>query len=286
MTTMHAAKGSVTDGAGDHVVHLPSALDGEIEQKVAEHQAKERRRIRTIRILQVATVLALLAYWQANASSLVSSPQDVGSVLGEWSTDQEMWHHLWVTLQEAVLGYLLGCALGVVSALLLFSSSRALSFVSPFIAALNAVPKIALAPVFIFLFGLGMSSKVYFVVSTTFFLSFWSLVAGLRSIDPIYRNNARVLGADRRWLLLDVYLPAAFGWLMTSLRISLSWALIAAVVGEYLGAVEGIGTVVSQAQFALRQDRVIAGLLVVAIVGFVLDRGLARVERRFARWKL
>jgi NitT/TauT family transport system permease protein len=244
-----------------------------------------------VRIVQVAIVGTLLGIWQHAGSSqlgavLYSTPTDVLRVLRSWATDTAAWSDLGVTLREAMLGYVIGASMAVALALLILTSTIAQRFTAPFVAAMGALPKVAMAPLFGVWFGLGTTSKVAFVVSITFFLVFWGVTTGLRAIDPLYVQNTRVLGARRLWMLRDVYLPATVGWVMTSLRVCISWAFIGATIAEYLASSHGIGFRVREAQSLYHQDVVVSGILVISIVALAFDRVLWRVERRFSRWRL
>ncbi|HVW44015.1 MAG TPA: ABC transporter permease subunit [Amycolatopsis sp.] len=237
--------------------------------------------------------LVILGAWQWLGSSsevqalTVSTPVDVLKWIGEWMAGEEGhgWDDLAVTMQEAALGWVLGVVVGVVLAVILASSKWLQLFGAPFVSILNALPKIALAPLFILIFGASLESKVYFVAAGIFFITFYNVFGGIRSIDPLLVRNARVLGASRLWLAREVYTPAIVGWLMTSLRLTSAWALTAAVVAEYLGAVEGMGYVVGAGQQNSQVEQVLGGVLVVAVVALVIDRILVLIEGHFARWR-
>ena len=142
----------------------------------------------------------------------------------------------------------------------------------PLMVLLNALPRVVLAPLFVLWFGLGLLSKVVMAVSLVFFVVFFSTYTGLREVDREILNNARILGGSRRQLIQHVYIPSAMTWIFSSLRTSVGFALIGAVVGEYLGASEGMGWV-------------IAGLFVLMAVVALMDFGLKRLEEHFSHWK-
>lgn len=282
--TRHADNAAVTTSAPPPTVRPANV------RKVSRRW-RQYRRASLIHLIQLLIVAVLLALWQHAGGSalgklLYSTPADVLRVLRGWVTDGTIWPDLWVTLREAMLGYVLGAVLAIALALTLLSSTLLQRFVTPFAAAMGALPKVAMAPLFAVWFGLGTSSKVAFVLSITFFLIFWGASTGLRTIDVIYLHNARLQGAKRLWLLREVYLPATVGWVMTSLRLCVSWALIGATIAEYLGSSEGIGYVVRTAQSTYDQAVVISGILVISIVALIFDRIFWQVERRFSRWRV
>ena len=151
--------------------------------------------------------------------------------------------------------------------------------------ALNAMPRVVLAPLFILWFGLGLLSKVVMVVSLVFFVVFFSTYTGIREVDRDLVNNARILGANPRHLIRHVLLPSALTWIFSSLRTSVGFALIGAVVGEYLGSHEGMGYVISYAEAMFNATGVLAGLLVLMAAVIAIDVALKRLDTRFSYWK-
>lgn len=255
--------------------------------------AAARRRRLLIRAAQVLIVVALIGVWQwigggsKTQALTISTPWDTAKWIGQWTAGSQVhgWSDLVATLEEAVLGWLLGVAIGVVLAVVLASSAWMRLFGAPFVSALNALPKIALAPLFILIFGETLTSKVYFVTAGIFFITFYNVFGGIRSIDLLLLRNARVLGASRVWLVREVYAPAILGWVMTSLRLTSAWALTAAVVAEYLGSLQGMGYIVSIGQQSANVPEVLGGVLVVAVVALIVDRIIVYAERHFARWR-
>lgn len=269
------------------------APSSELERAVARMARRRRRRVwrrAGLRAAQLAVVVLAVFAWSLISRSssnqlILSSPSDVGRTLKEWSTSSARWDDVRITVVEALVGYLVGAAAGVVLAFIVASNRFVRGLLGPFLVAFNALPKVALAPLFIVWFGIGQESKVYFVVAGIMFISFSNVSTGLTAIDRTYLDNARVLGASRWWILSDVVLPTTVGWLMLSLRLSVSWALLSAVLAEYLGALGGQGKVIADGAANLDQSIVVAGILVTALMAVIADRLLALVERRFERWR-
>jgi NitT/TauT family transport system permease protein len=142
-----------------------------------------------------------------------------------------------------------------------------------------------LAPLFILWFGLGLTSKVVMVISLVFFVVFFSTYTGIREVDRDLVSNARILGATPGHMIRHVLLPSALTWIFSSLRTSVGFALIGAVVGEYLGSHEGMGYVISYAEAMFNATGVLAGLLVLMAAVIAIDLGLKRLDRRFSYWK-
>ena len=250
-----------------------------------------RRRDVTVWAWRVGLVVAFLAVWQYQGTKsdywnlIFSSPEQVLLKCFQWIRDPVWWGHVWTTFEEAVLGYLLGVIVALVLVAVLAPSPWIARFMAPFLAALNALPKIALAPLFIFWFGTTLQSKVYFVASVISFIVLYGVLTGIRTIDPIMLANTRLYGASKWDLVWHVYVPSILTWLFSSLRLSWAWALLAAVVGEYLGSIKGIGFLIASAQQSLQADVVIAGILVVAFAAVTFDRLLIYVERPMSKWR-
>jgi NitT/TauT family transport system permease protein len=194
--------------------------------------------------------------------------------------------HLTATLAEAAAGFALGLLLGMAAGFALAVSRKLDAVLQPFVAILNAMPRIAFAPLIILWFGLGFVSKVVIVVSLVFFIVFFNTYSGWKDINPIILKNARVLGATRLQMFWHIYLPATMVWTFASLRVSVGFAIIGAVLGEYIGASKGIGYLIDNAQANFDATGVMSGLTVLTIVVAVLNMLLQRVETRFLSWRM
>ncbi len=150
---------------------------------------------------------------------------------------------------------------------------------------LNALPRVVLAPIFLLWFGLGIWSKVALGVTVVFFIVFFNTYQGVREVDPVILNNARMLGASERQLVRHVLVPSALTWIFSSLHISIGFAIIAVVVGEYLGASHGVGYLISQAEGVFDTTGVFAGMVVLSGVVLLVGIGVNRLERWLLRWK-
>lgn len=237
-------------------------------------------------------LVAFIGGWQAVGDSseywksVVSAPTDVAGTLGAWLGDGAWWSDLADTLQEALFGYLLGTVLACILVAIVVPIPVLDRYLRPFIAMLNSLPKIVLAPLFIVWFGLSLQSKVYFVAAAMFFIVFYGLYSGVKTIDKTLLDNARMLGASGLKLVRAVHAPAVVTWLMTGLRVSAAIALLAAVISEYLGAATGIGYRIAAARNAFQTDQILAGIIVVAVIAVILDRFLVRLQRRFQAWRI
>jgi sulfonate transport system permease protein len=244
-----------------------------------------------VTLAQVALLTAIVAAWQAGVSVKLldpfffSRPSDIGQRILSWAASGTLWRHLAVTLEEALLGLLIGAALGITLGFALARASFVAWVLDPYIKMLNAVPRVVLAPLFLLWFGLGVWSKVALAVTLVFFVMFFSTFQGVRDADRVIVDNVRMLGASERQLVRHVLIPSALTWIFSSLQTSLGFAMVGAVVGEYLGAARGLGYVISQAEGTFDTTGVFAGMTVLAVVVVIVSAGVSRLERWLLRWK-
>lgn len=242
-------------------------------------------------VIQIGLVGLFLAIWEVAARAkaidpfYVSSPARIAKHVAVWINEGILFKHLWVTLSEAAAGLVVGMLLGLVFGFLFAANRRIDAVLQPFIGVLNALPRIAFAPLIILWFGLGFLSKVVIVVSLVFFVVFFNTYQGFKEVKPVLLKNARVLGASRSQIIRHIYLPATMTWIFASLRLSVGYAVIAAIVGEYIGASAGIGFLIDNAQSMFDSTGVMAGLAVLTLTVAVIDLAVRRIERHFAKWK-
>ena len=205
--------------------------------------------------------------------------------MSEWIVTGYIWPHLVTTLVEAMAAFAIGILAGVAAGLMLARVELLAAVFDPYIRILNALPRVILAPILIIWFGLGMASKIALGVTLVFFVVFFNTFQGVREVDPVILNNARMLQASDRQLMRHVYLPSAMAWIFSSLHTSIGFALVGAVVGEYIGAARGIGYVVAQAQGVFDTTGVFAGLILTSVVVLGIDLAIERLERYLLRWR-
>jgi NitT/TauT family transport system permease protein len=180
---------------------------------------------------------------------------------------------------------LIGSALGIALGFWFGRSPLLAAVFDPYIKMLNAVPRIVLAPLFLLWFGLGIWSKVALAVTLVFFVMFFSTYQGVRDADRVLIDNVRMLGASPRQLVRHVLVPSALTWIFSSLQTSLGFAMVGAVVGEYLGSTRGLGYVIAQAEGTFDTTGVFAGMTVLALVVVIVSAAVTRFERWLLQWK-
>lgn len=239
---------------------------------------------------RVLLFFVVIAAWQITAGRFIdklyiSSPSDVAIRLGKWASDGILWGNTKITIEETVLGYLIGAALGAALGFgfaLLDTMGRV---AEPFIIALYSIPKVAVAPLFIIWFGIGVSMKVLLAAATVFFLVYLNTLQGVRTIDPELRNAARLMNANKRQVFFKVVVPGSMGGLITGLRVAVPYALLGAVVGELVASNHGLGYLILDSASAFDAAGVFAALLVVTAIAMVLNIIVNVVEKRVTRWR-
>jgi len=249
-------------------------------------------------VYQVVLVGAVLAFWVAmttpglvsepfakNTAFFFGKPLEVAKVVVAWFVSGKIYPHLGITLLETLLAFAVGSVLGLVVGLWLALSPTASALAEPYITAMNAMPRVILAPIFAVWFGLGITSKVALGVTLVFFIVFFNVYQGVKEVSPDVLNNTVMLGANRSQLLRYVYLPSATSWVFSSLHTAVGMAFVGAVVGEYLGSARGVGYLIQQAEGAFDINTVFAGILVLTAFALVLDFAVGRMEKRLLVWR-
>src|SRR5450755_537598 len=214
-----------------------------------------------------------------------SNPVDVAQQIVKWFATGVIWKHLWVTLIEAILAFVIGSTGGVLVGFWFARQPRTAAVFDPYVKMANALPRVVLAPIFTLWLGLGIWSKVALGVTLVFFIVFFNVYQGVKEVSPVVLANVRMLGASSRQLLRHVYLPSATSWVFSSLHTSVGLAFVGAVVGEYLGSSRGVGYLILQAEGAFDINTVMAGILVLTVFALALDALVGRLETRLMKWQ-
>jgi NitT/TauT family transport system permease protein len=214
-----------------------------------------------------------------------STPLDVVARIHKWFSEGTIWRHLWITLTEATLAFIIGSIAGVLVGFWFARQPRVAAVFDPYVKMTNALPRIVLAPIFTLWFGLGILSKVALGVTLVFFIVFFNVYQGVKEVSPTVLANARMLGMNERQLMRHVYWPSALSWMFSSLHTSVGFAVVGAVVGEYLGSAAGLGYLILQAESTFDIAGVFAGMFVLSVFVIVIDMLVTVVEKRLLVWR-
>jgi NitT/TauT family transport system permease protein len=241
-------------------------------------------------VIQGVFVLFVLGLWELTAKLFqtefwTSSPSSVVVALINWANSGELGNDLRVTLTAAGLGFVLGSIAGGLIGFVLGWIRRLGDLFEPFVLALYTLPKIALAPLFVLWFGIGLTNKIMFSAMLVFFMVFFTTYQGTRQVDRDLVENARLLGANRWAVWTKIAIPYASIWVFTGVRIGLPYALIGAIVGEFVAAEAGVGFRIKEATSYFDTGSVFAGLVILMLISVLLLGILKIIERRTLRWQ-
>ena len=246
--------------------------------------------------LQLVVAVVVVALWHLLTavpvfdkpilpSFFFATPENVARRIVRWFSEGTIWRHLWITLVESVLAFVIGSLAGVLVGFWFGRQPAIAAVFDPYVKMTNALPRIVLAPIFALWLGLGIASKVALGVTLVFFVVFFNVYQGVKEVSPTVLANARMLGMDERQLMRHVYWPSALSWMFSSLHTSVGFAVVGAVVGEYLGSAAGLGYLILQAEGSLDVTGVFAGILVLAAFVIVIDMMVTLAERRLLAWR-
>lgn len=250
----------------------------------------------TLTALQISVAVVLLLAWHIAATTHIigdpqdisfffSTPMDVAAQIWTWFSTGSIWYNLWITLEESILSFLIGAFAALVLGFWFARKPILGAVFDPYVKGANAMPRVVLAPIFTLWFGLGIWSKVALGFTLVFFIVFFNVVQGVREVDKTVLANGRMLGMSERQLLRHIYLPSAMSWVFSSLHTSIGFAVVGAVVGEYLGSAAGLGYLIQQAEGMFDVAGVFAGMFVLAAFVIAIDLGVTWLERRLLVWR-
>ena len=247
-------------------------------------------------VCQVSVAVVAVALWQFLTTVPVfgrmllppfffSNPVDVGSQIVDWFMSGVIWKHLFITLSESILAFVIGSVSGAAVGFWFARQPRTAAVFDPYVKMANSLPRVVLAPIFTLWLGLGIWSKVALGVTLVFFIVFFNVYQGVKEVSPTILANARMLGMNERQLMRHVYWPSALSWVFSSLHISVGFAVVGAVVGEYLGSAAGLGYLIQIAEGNFEVAGVFAGMFVLVVFVIIIDMLVSAVERRLLVWR-
>jgi NitT/TauT family transport system permease protein len=233
----------------------------------------------------------ILGAWQWASGRLIdgffiSNPVDVATRLAQWTLSGSIFLHLWATVYATLVGFLIGAVGGFVLGVWLGISPFSSRLLNPYLWALNALPKVALAPLFVLWFGLGIESKIALAAVLVLFLVFLNTFSGVREVDQDLIDAARLMRATRFQMTAKIIVPSAMSWVFAGLKTSVPYALIGAVLGEMIAANRGLGYLVQFSGAQFDSAGVFAVLVVIALLAVALNLAVEIVQDRVERWRV
>ncbi|PFH27733.1 MULTISPECIES: ABC transporter permease [Burkholderia] len=265
----------------------------EDDERVAQRRLRRRRNL--IVGLRIAVLVVVLGGWELAARLkwidpfFFSMPSLIFDQIQDWfvngTSQGPLLTQVWVTLEETAIGFLIGSVAGVICGIVLGRNKLMADVFGLYIQIANSIPRVVLGSIFVIALGLGMASKIALAVVMVFFVVFGNAFQGVREADRYLIANAQILGASRRQITTAVVIPSALSWILASLHVSFGFALVGAVVGEFLGSKQGIGLLISTAQGAFNASGVFAAMIVLAVVALAADYLLTWIEKRLLKWR-
>jgi NitT/TauT family transport system permease protein len=266
----------------------PGVSDAEIEATAAKAAL---RRKELVIALRVGLLALILGGWELAARLnwidpfFFAMPTAIVERLIEWirdgTSEGPLWLHLGVTMEEALIGFVTGSIAGIVIGVALGRNRLASDVFSIYIKVINSIPRVVLAPIFIMMFGLGLGSKVALAFVMVFFVVFHNAFQGAREADRAMIANARILGASNWQLIRSVIVPSAMSWIFASF----GFAIIGAIVGEFVGSRYGIGLLINVAKGSFDAAGMYAAIVLVMVVALAAEYLMTYVENRLAKWR-
>lgn len=257
---------------------------------IAQARAAFSRHGLRVTLIRMAIISGFLLLWQIASGPwiepfLISSPSRILVSLVTGFRHGDLLQHTWVTFTEIAIGFPVGAISGMILGYA-FGRSRVLAEIfEPIIVALNGIPRTAVAPLFIVWLGIGLWSKVGVVVLLTFFLNFFMTYTGMRQMDQEYIDLARLMRVKGWKLTWTVIFPAISPYLFTGIRTSIPFAVIGAIVGEFVASTEGVGFFIRMSAGIFKTADVFVGIIVLMIMVVVMDKIAARIEKRVLHWQ-
>ncbi|WP_176041387.1 ABC transporter permease [Burkholderia stabilis] len=265
----------------------------EDDERAAQRRLRRRRKL--IVTLRIAVLVIVLGGWELAARLkwidpfFFSMPSLIFEQIQDWfvngTSQGPLLTQVWVTLEETGIGFIIGSVAGVICGIVLGRNKLMADVFGLYIQIANSIPRVVLGSIFVIALGLGMASKIALAVVMVFFVVFGNAFQGVREADRYLIANAQILGASRRQITTAVVIPSALSWILASLHVSFGFALVGAVVGEFLGSKQGIGLLISTAQGAFNASGVFAAMIVLAVVALAADYLLTWLEKRLLKWR-
>lgn len=239
----------------------------------------------------VILLAVFIAAWQMLADRgminplFFSSPKQVLADMAEMFSTGYIMPHIGITLYAAFLGLFYGIVLGTAIALIVGNNRVLAHILEPIFVGIHGLPLLALGPLFVVWFGIGIKSKIFMATISVFFLVFFNIYAGFKDVDIQLIQTLKLMRASKIQLMTKVILPSCIPWLIASLKAGVGAAVLGAIVGEYLGATAGLGWVIQSARGYYNITRVIACVIVLMVIMFILNAIVSWIDRKALKWR-
>jgi NitT/TauT family transport system permease protein len=241
--------------------------------------------IGTISVIVFVAVWQLAAFRRVVPELFLPGPYDIAAAFSGYIAKGQIWPDMWISGQELMYGFGLSVLVGLPFGMLMGWYKRLNEALDPFVTFFYSIPRVALTPLLIIWFGIGINSKIAVVFLGAIFAIVINTAAGVRNLDPALIKAARSFGASDAQLFRTIVLPGSVPFILTGLRLGLGHALTGVVVGELVAAQAGVGLMMATAGATFQTSKVFVGLVIVATTGVIMTWALSRIEQRFQSWK-
>lgn len=254
-------------------------------------KTSKNKKDRNALIIRIIFIVCFVIFWEMFARNntrvafYTSYPSEILRDLIEFAYSGDLFRHVGITLQEAYLGLFYGSVIGIVAGVLFSQFSTLGRIFVPIVSAIQGIPQLTLAPLYILWFGIGLKSKVALAALMVFFNVFFATYNAIKNIDQKLIESATLLGASKTQILWHIVIPTSMPWIITGIRIGSSICMVGAIIGEYIGSAGGLGWMVTYASSFFQIKRVMACISILLIIGLVVSSLLERIERYLLRWR-
>ena len=260
------------------------------ERVIADKRRRMRKSAMQTNLGRLSLLAVLLGVWEIGSGRFldaffVSSPTAILLALYENLVHKDLLSHVQITVWETVSGYVLGAGFAVLLAVLIGLTDRYYRILEPFIIALNGIPRIAIAPLFIMWLGIGITPKIVIAALMVFFIVFMNTITGIRSVNAQYIHITRLMGGTSLQLISKIILPSSMPYILTSLKIVVPMAMTGAIVGEFISSQRGLGFFISRATATMDITSAFAGILVLMLVLLLMNSFVTLAEKKLNRWQ-
>lgn len=265
---------------------------GSLTEEHGRYLQKERLRDLSIRGLQVFILLAFFALWEYAAyrkwidAFITSNPSKIWHTLTQMIVKGELWKHIWVTVYETFIGFGLGTVIGVLIAIVLWWSNYFSRLMEPYIVILNAVPKVALGPIFIIWLSNGTPAIIAMGLAISVIVTIMTIHTGFMEVEQNKIKLLRTFGATKFQILKKVVLPASVPTFFTALKINVGLSLVGTIVGEFLVSKAGLGYLIIYGGQVFNLSLVMTSVLILCIVAFLMYYLVTLLEKWVVKWNI
>lgn len=250
---------------------------------------KVKRKKRLILFTQLSILILFFVLWEVFARLkiidpfLVSQPSKVIVAIANFYNDGTLFHHIWITLYETIVGFLIGAVFGILIAIVLWWSDFICKVLDPYLVVLNALPKIALGPIIIFWVGNGTTAIIIIALMISIVVTIISVLLGFQEVDKDKIKLLSTFGASKLQTLRYVILPASFPSIISALKISIGLTWVGVIVGEFIAGKEGLGFLITFGGQVSQLDMVMMSILILSILAYIMYEGIALIEKAVNR---